>query len=773
MLSLIVIQTAVLVVFAISCFGSVFSVHLTANDLLEGEGVIEYSENGDGIGVYGEYNAGAYYEILYTDYYTLHPGAYDITLDYSVTRDETLLEASQPVALGTVELRSDQLDDILWDNDIYLLHWRESQTQRFWVTFPNQAEYVEFAVKYHATGDLFITGVTIQELPIWRFSRLLSWLVIFLLLDGMIWFFFIRNKRKKTDRLIVIAGILCVGFSSLLAVNPKIIFGDDIYYHLGRFIFMSDSLFAGQIPVRIHMSAINGFGYVSSLFYGEVFLTLPAVLYRMAFPVQACYQVYMVAVNALTYWIAYACFKHIGKNPRIASVGACLYTLAAYRLACLYERSAVGEYTAMAFLPLIVYGMWKLYTASDDTRFSVPHYSPLVLGLCGAMQSHLLTTMMSVVMILLFCIIFLRKTLKPRRLWALCKVAGWTLLINLWFLWPLVDSLSMDLRIDAYDALGTIAGRTVDPVYLLGGLSQGYTSMDERLMNAFTLGLPLSCGLAVYILFICRRKHWQLTRDPSYRQSRYAFLFAVTALWLCSPYFPWGFIASLDGELARYFCSVQFPWRYLAYASVFSATTIVLLMVALASKNRKKWVRIIAVTLLALAVVISGSMMAQLPARRTYGVYYSDLPQNAYNVSFGEYHLKGTYTGEFMSDVNRPASEAAVITDYEIKNEDYYVTISNPGGEATVEFPRFHYDNYHAYDCETGEELTLQSSEDISVEALIPAGYEGTVVLRYEPPVSWRIAEIISLLSLIFYFTLYVKSKRQNVLPFRNEAGNA
>ena len=424
MFALVTVQAAVLIVFAISCFGDVFSVHLTADDLFEGEGLVEYSPDGEGIGVYGEYNAGAYYEILYTDYYTLRPGAYDITVDYSITRDDTLPETSQPVAIGLVELRSDQVDSMLWDGDIYLVDWRESQTQRMWVTFPRRAENVELAVQYQATGDLFIHGITIEELPVWRFSRLLTWLVLFALMDGFFWLFFLKTNLKKTDRLGAMAGILCVGFSSLLAVNRFVVMGDDILYHLGRFIFMSDSLFMGQVPVRMQMSALNGFGYASSLFYGEAFLTLPAALYRMAFPVQACYQIYVVAVNALTYWIAYRCFKHIGKNVRIATVGACLYTLGTYRLACLYDRAAVGEYTAMAFLPLIVYGLWSLYTARDDTRFSVLHYGPLVLGLTGIIQSNLLTTMMSAEMMLLFCLIFLPKTLKLRRLLALLKGCG-------------------------------------------------------------------------------------------------------------------------------------------------------------------------------------------------------------------------------------------------------------------------------------------------------------------------------------------------------------
>ena len=297
MFILIFLQAIILLVFIINCFGEPFYVQLSADDLFEGEGFIEFSNDGKGIGVYGEYNAGAYYEILYSDFYSLRPGAYDITIDYTVTRDNELPEISQPVVIGTVDIRSDQNNFMLWDDEIYLVDWRNSQTQRLWVTFPHQAEYVELAVKYQATGDLFITGITIQELPVWRFSRLLSCLIFFFLLDGFVWFFFLQPKIKRIDRLGFMAGILCVGFSSLLALNSKLFFSDDLLHHLGRFIHMSNSLFSGQIPVRIHMDGINGFGNVTPLFYPELFLTLPAILYRMAFPVQVCYQIYVVAVG--------------------------------------------------------------------------------------------------------------------------------------------------------------------------------------------------------------------------------------------------------------------------------------------------------------------------------------------------------------------------------------------------------------------------------------------------------------------------------------------
>lgn len=762
---LLIVQAAVLFVFAISCFGSVFSVRLTADDLLTGEGMVEYSQDGEGIGVYGEYNAGAKYEILYTDDYALRPGAYDITVDYTVARDDTLPEKDQPVAIGMVELRGGQSSFMRWDGDVYLVDWRDSQTQRLWINFPHREEAVSLAVKYQATGDLFITGVTIRELPVWRFSRLLSCLVLFLLLDGFLWLFFLHTKRPKADRLSVMAGLLCVGFSSLLVLGSGLVFSDDLLHHLGRFIHMSDSLFAGQLPVRIHMRGINGMGNVTPLFYPELFLAFPAVLYRMAFPVQTCYQLYVIAVNAATYLIAYTCFKRISRHPRIAAVGAVLYVLAAYRISCLYERSAVGEYTAMAFLPLIVYGLWNLYTAKDDARFTVRVYGPLVLGLSGIIQSNIPSCVMSAVILLLASLVMLNKTLKPKRLLALAKTAVWVLAINLWFLLPIVDSLSMPIMENASSSPMVIGDRTVEPIYLLGGLSQGYTLSSYVLQDAFSLGLALTLGLEVFLAVACRREQWELAKETSYHAAAYAFAFAVVCLWFSSVYFPWDWLASIGGTFLYYFCYVQFPWRYLSYASVFAATTVALVLTALVRRNKQSWARIISVVLLTVGVVVAGCMMAIAPARLTYRTYFSDLPQNAADYHSTTFAPQGIRYEDLFEYLHTPTAQNAVVERYQVDGDDYRITVTDVKDNAFVDLPRYYYDNYHAYDSTSGKELSLRRSQDQTVEIVLPDGYEGDVALRYVPPVSWHIAEIISLLSAVACLTQFIKTKRREEKP--------
>ena len=120
-----------------------------------------------------------------------------------------------------------------------------------------------------------------------------------------------------------------------------------------RIAAMAAELSYGQFPVRLTTTTLNGYGYASPLCYCELFLLLPALLYNLWLPLRTCYQVYLFAVTLATCLIAYFSFAKITASRRLGLLGALLYTLSAYRLTCVYTRAAVGEFTAMAFFPLV------------------------------------------------------------------------------------------------------------------------------------------------------------------------------------------------------------------------------------------------------------------------------------------------------------------------------------------------------------------------------------------------------------------------------------
>ena len=80
-------------------------------------------------------------------------------------------------------------------------------------------------------------------------------------------------------------------------------------------------------------------------------------------------------------------------------ISGLFYTYAPYHAIDVYVRGAVGEFWAMAFLPLVFYGLYKL--------FREKWWGVIVaaLGFGGVILSHNLTAMMAMPFILLVAFI--------------------------------------------------------------------------------------------------------------------------------------------------------------------------------------------------------------------------------------------------------------------------------------------------------------------------------------------------------------------------------
>ena len=112
----------------------------------------------------------------------------------------------------------------------------------------------------------------------------------------------------------------------------------------------------------------------------------------MGFTMQNAYKLFVVLVNLATVIVSYYSFRVIFKRAELALVAAIMYSMSLLRLVDLYQRGAVGEFTALIFLPLIVAGLWKIYAVPvDDKNYSRLWIMP-VIGYFGVIESHVLST---------------------------------------------------------------------------------------------------------------------------------------------------------------------------------------------------------------------------------------------------------------------------------------------------------------------------------------------------------------------------------------------
>lgn len=103
------------------------------------------------------------------------------------------------------------------------------------------------------------------------------------------------------------------------------------------------------------------------------------------------YRWFAAFINLATAITAYAGFEMCFRNEKVSLLGCALYVLAPYRLALMYDHSAIGEYVALLFLPLIAGGCCGLFTAQNKSR-RIQGVIMAGVGLAGTIIPYALTT---------------------------------------------------------------------------------------------------------------------------------------------------------------------------------------------------------------------------------------------------------------------------------------------------------------------------------------------------------------------------------------------
>ena len=198
----------------------------------------------------------------------------------------------------------------------------------------------------------------------------------------------------------IISGILTAGYRSIAKRMTE---------EKERNEAIAEGVQAGQFPVRYEANAWYGHGYVSSLFYGNVFLYIPALIYMAGIPVYRAYNIYLILVNIATVLVGYYSSKGLFKDNVLALLSTGIYTLYGYRLTNLYVRTALGEYTAMIFIPLCIYGLYRISTTAKP---SFKDCLPLIIAATGLIESHVLTTEFVAMFCVLFAVVNFKETIR-------------------------------------------------------------------------------------------------------------------------------------------------------------------------------------------------------------------------------------------------------------------------------------------------------------------------------------------------------------------------
>ncbi len=694
-------------------------------------------------------------EVLHSGKYCLQPGAYKVTVSYKSACN--LEEPSRSISdsAGKLVLFSYKNPSALSTSTILLDDGSNTRTSRVWVRWGESLDDFQGKILYNGIGEMTIKSVTIEEAEIWRVMRIVGFVILFFFLDGG-YLLFSQNtvwRLRKEEKLKICGLGGMILFTSILFLTDSLYYGHDLKFHLERIHALSEAFYDGQIPHRIQQNMLNGYGYVNPLFYGEFFLSVPAALYCMYVPLQDCYKIYAIILNAATCLISYKCFTRMSKDCKIGMFTAFLYTASAYRMIDIFVRADVGEYTAMTFLPLVVYGFWKIYTKEDGEKFSMADYLPLVLGLSGVIECHNLTCYMLLVFIPLFVLLMWKKTVCKYRFAALLKSVLLLVLLNIWYLYPLLDSMKMNIKVTQPGTMGKIEkyGATLSQ---LSGVF--HTAAGDSIWGGvkgempLTVGIGLLSALVLYCYVCIKREEWKLANNKDYLAAAVGFVLSMLALFFASIYCPWDSLAALDPTMDQIVGTIQFSWRYLEIATIMLTVVMLFLQKVILEKSGRKRADMAMLGIVISVLLSEGLFLVQYPNEVDYKKYYAESELTGFDVGSGmEYILRNTDT-EKLNSKKIIKSDAVTTGELRIiKGERFLECHNTDKKEHHVDIPVLHYDNYLAFDRANGEKITLKTGKNNSIRLVIPGRYQGTVVIKYQEPFLWRLTEIISILTLV------------------------
>lgn len=622
---------------------------------------------------------------------------------------------------------------------------------KLWVPFFSGCDDLKIGVSYNGKGTLGISEIRLTEALRYRAMRIIGFLGFFALCDLAIIVFFSSVKldiKKEHIALTLIAAVASLPFCARVLFN-----GHDLNFHLLRIVSLAEELENGQFPVRMATELNNGYGYPTPIYYCDIFLYLSAVLYRQSVPLRMCYQIYAVLVNAATTIFTYLSIGKVTERTSIRLTGTGLYVLCSYRLANINVRAAVGEYTAMAFLPLIMAGIYLIYT-KEKPLFKDWIY--LCAGMAGVIMSHVLTAEMIAINMILLCLVLIKKTLKKEVFAALVKAAVLCFGVTAWFLIPFLDYFISHTTLVQNSDLRFLEGNTQELIYLFQLFSPG-----KSVGHYLTIGLPLILGAALILYCLANYAGNEYQQGAELRVvSGFAFLNIA----FVSRYFPWGRIQRHLGTegLGYQIGTIQFSWRFLSIASVILVFAVVIALNGMEQKNVRRFQ--------AASAVLAASMI--LSAGVFYFKYADEAASGAYNRlqpysnSDSLYLLDETDRSVQNSAVPKTLQGEVVISDYSRTKGVFHMYLKNENDfDAVVSAPVYNYKYFNAYD-DKGKRMEEASGENNCFALKIPAYFNGRVEIRFEPPFIWKVSEWVSLVCvfmIIGKLIFMVKRRRSSV----------
>lgn len=349
------------------------------------------------------------------------------------------------------------------------------------------------------------------------------------------------RKDKVIHYIIIIAASL---IAAIPLINLRIYGTDDGYVHMLRIFGMEQILKEQNFPPFIYSKFANGFGYAINLFYSPIVTYGPLFFRIFGLHYYTCLKLFAYSTILISCFTMYNFLYDVSKKREIAILGAVIYAFIPYRLETIFNRFAIGEFTAYIFFPMLFHGLFNLLKGDGKKHYYI------AIAAIGLILTHTISTEYSAIFALLY-IIFNFKQLKNKGVIRKIVInVIFILAITAFFTVPLMEHKILG----NYVIFNSTSMKSLpsDVQNSTIKISQLFKDIGEVNGVSFKIGIPL---IILTLLGIVSYKKV----DKNIRSEYITFaVIAMISLAMVTKLFPWII-------MPKTLTTLQFAWRLLAF----------------------------------------------------------------------------------------------------------------------------------------------------------------------------------------------------------------
>lgn len=564
----------------------------------------------------------------------------------------------------------------------------------------------------------------------------------------------IKTKSTIHYIIIVVIGLIL----SIPLIKLQVRATDDGWLHLLRLVGINNAINNTNFPFLVQPFFCNNWGYSMTAFYPTIVSYIPYFIGLLAGTFVNGLKIFASITIILSGIFMYKFALEVTNKKNIALLSAIIYMVLPYKFEDIYNRFAIGEFTAFVFMPLVFLGLYNLLNGDGKKHFFI------AIGAVGLMLSHTISTVYTALFCVFYVLLNFKKIIKIDILKKCIINIVFILLITAIFWVPMLEfEANAQYAIFEPDVLKTSGKYVADNTIELWQLLK---DKGEENGVSFVVGIPfitmLLLGIFIYKKLDNKLKDFYLT----------GVLFAIIAIFMCTKFFPWIFMPNL-------LCTVQYPWRLLGFALFFLTPLCTINICYLIGYIKRERIRNLIYILVILVIAVF--TVKELSVYKTdnsnldidYETKIKSNPQIHYfsvNRDYMPYKALVKQRDYLLvrTDKTYLLSGKAIIENEYKDGLHLELDIKEVNKGTELELPYLYYPGYTVKLIYNNIETNLKAeeSENGFVKIIIPDNInEGKIILNYTGTALEKCAYIVSGISLLFFiiYVVYYRKKDKDI----------